>query len=44
MKQRKFLAVSLSLNLLLLAFILGGWTGPNVLTSFNPDIERPTIA
>lgn len=27
-----------------LAFVLGGWTGPNVLTLFNPDIERPTIA
>jgi carbonic anhydrase/acetyltransferase-like protein (isoleucine patch superfamily) len=44
MKQHKFLAVSLSLNLLLFAFLLGGWTGPNVLTSFNPDTERPAIA
>lgn len=44
MKQNRFLAVSLSLNLILLAFVLGGWMGPNVLTSFNPDIERPTIA
>lgn len=44
MKQRKVLAVSLSLNLVLLAFVLGGWVGPNVLTSFNPDIEKPTIA
>ena len=44
MKQRTFLTVSLSLNLILLAFVLGGWMGPNVLTSFNPDIERPTIA
>lgn len=44
MRQSRFLAVSLSLNLILLAFILGGWTGPNVLTSFNTDIERPAIA
>jgi carbonic anhydrase/acetyltransferase-like protein (isoleucine patch superfamily) len=44
MKQRTFLTVSLSLNLILFAFVLGGWMGPNVLTSFNPDIERPTIA
>jgi len=44
MKQSRFLTVSLSLNLILLAFVLGGWMGPNVLTSFNPDIERPTIA
>ena len=44
MKQRTFLTISLSLNLILFAFVLGGWTGPNVLTSFNPDIERPTIA
>ncbi len=44
MKQRRVLAVSLSLNLILFACVLGGWMGPNVLTSFNPDIERPTIA
>ena len=44
MQQSRLLAVSLSLNLILLAVALGGWLGPNVLTSFNPDIERPTIA
>lgn len=44
MRQSQVVAFSLSLNLVLLAFILGGWMGPNVLTSFNPDIERPTVA
>lgn len=44
MKQRTLLTASLSLNLILFTFVLGGWMGPNVLTSFNPDIERPTIA
>jgi len=44
MKQSRLLTASLSLNLILFAFVLGGWMGPNVLTSFNPDIERPTIA
>jgi carbonic anhydrase/acetyltransferase-like protein (isoleucine patch superfamily) len=37
-RQRIFLTVNLSL-----AYVLGGWTGPNVLTLLNPDIERPTI-
>ncbi len=44
MRQNETVAFSLSLNLVLLAVILGGWLGPNVLTSFNPDIEKPTIA
>lgn len=44
MKKSRILPVSLSLNLILLAFLLGGWKGPNVLTSFNPNIERPNVA
>jgi len=30
--------------LLLLALILGGWVGPNVITSFNPDVDMPVVA
>jgi carbonic anhydrase/acetyltransferase-like protein (isoleucine patch superfamily) len=44
MRKSRVLAVSLSLNLVLLALLLGGWMGPNVLSSFNPDVERPTVA
>lgn len=38
------LRLSLVLNLILLAGFLTGWLGPNVKTSFNPDVERPAIA
>jgi len=40
----RLLGASLSVNLLLFATILGGWVGPNVETSFNPDVDHPVIA
>ena len=39
-----FLTISLTLNLLFATLLLTGFTGPNVLTSFNPDINRPKVA
>lgn len=44
MTQRRWLPVSLTLNLVLLALLLGGWVGPNVKTSFNLDVDTPVIA
>lgn len=38
------LAVSLAVNLFLAGIILTGFTGPNVLTSFNDDVNKPVIA
>ena len=38
------LAVSLSFNIILASFLLMGFIGPNVLTSFNPDVNKPVIA
>jgi len=42
-KKRTFMTVILSLNLIFFTVTLGSWTGLNVLTSFNPDMERQTI-
>lgn len=44
MTRQRLLFASLSLNLLLLAVVLGGWVGPNVQTSFNPDVDTPVVA
>src|SRR3989338_1950928 len=38
------LAGSLIANLFLAGIILMGFTGPNVLTSFNDDVNKPDIA
>ncbi len=38
------LPVSLSLNLIFITLILAGWVAPNVQTTFNPDVDVPTIA
>ena len=38
------LAVSLVANLFFVGMILTGFTGPNVLTSFNDDVNEPVIA
>jgi carbonic anhydrase/acetyltransferase-like protein (isoleucine patch superfamily) len=38
------LTISLCFNIALGAFLLMGFIGPNVLTSFNPDINYPKIA
>jgi carbonic anhydrase/acetyltransferase-like protein (isoleucine patch superfamily) len=35
---------SLTLNLVSLAVLMGGWLGPNVKTSFNPEVSLPVIA
>ena len=42
--RRWLLPVSFSLNLVLAGFLLAGFVGPNVLTSFNPDVNNPIIA
>jgi carbonic anhydrase/acetyltransferase-like protein (isoleucine patch superfamily) len=44
MSHNKLLIFSVGLNILLIASLLVGFTGPNVPTSFNPDIEKPKIA
>lgn len=44
MTRNPLVIFSLSLNLLLLALSLAGWLGPNVLTSFNPEIDTPIVA
>ena len=44
MNQRQILTASVMCNLAFLAVGLGGWLGPNVRTSFNPDTETPTLA
>lgn len=44
MNRILLLKVSLILNLLSLAVLLGGWLGPNVKTSFNPEVSLPVIA
>ena len=41
MRQRRFRPSAQGLTLIL-AFVLGGWTGPNVLTLFNPASSVPT--
>lgn len=38
------LPVSLSLNLIFVTLMLAGWVAPNVQTTFNPDVDVPTIA
>lgn len=43
-RQLNLLRLSLGLNLVLLATFLAGWLGPNVRTSFNPEVDRPAIA
>jgi carbonic anhydrase/acetyltransferase-like protein (isoleucine patch superfamily) len=43
-RSRVVLSVSLFANGLFLGMFLMGFKGPNVLTSFNPDVDRPTIA
>src|SRR3972149_9295630 len=46
--MRKFsnvvLGVSIAGNLVLAGLMLSGFTGPNVLTSFNDDVNTPEIA
>ena len=42
--NRMLLTVSLSLNILFAGFMLMGFIGPNVLTSFNADINKPVVA
>ncbi len=44
MTRSKLLAISLSLNLLIVGSVLIGWVAPNVKTSFNPDVDVPVIA
>ncbi len=38
------LGVSVAGNLVLAGLVLSGFTGPNVLTSFNDDVNKPEIA
>ena len=38
------LGVSIAGNLVLAGLMLSGFTGPNVLTSFNDDVNKPVIA
>lgn len=42
-EKRTFITAILIHNHIFFAFALGGWTGRNVLTSFNPDIDCQTI-
>lgn len=39
----RYLKLSLCLNLILLGFILTGYVGPSVKTTFMPDVEAPVI-
>ena len=41
--MRRILAVSLSLNLMLVSLFLVGYVGPSVKTSFMPEVEAPVI-
>ena len=43
MNSQRILPFSLFVNLVFLAVLLGGWVEPNVKTSFNPDIDAPTL-
>ncbi len=43
-RNQWLLTVSLSFNIIVASFILMGFIGPNVLTSFNPDINKPVVA
>jgi carbonic anhydrase/acetyltransferase-like protein (isoleucine patch superfamily) len=44
-KMNRFvLAASLAFNILFVSFMLMGFIGPNVLTSFNADINKPVVA
>lgn len=43
-RSRTVLSVSLFLNGLFLGIVLMGFKGPNVLTSFNPDVDTPQVA
>lgn len=43
-RNQWLLTVSLSFNILLASMIMMGFIGPNVLTSFNPDINKPVVA
>src|SRR3972149_4171736 len=38
------LGISIAGNLVLAGLMLSGFTGPNVLTSFNDDVNKPVIA
>lgn len=40
----RLLTLSLVLNIILVSAMLVGFVGPNVLTSFNPDVDQPQIA
>ncbi len=44
MNRSLFVSISLSLNLVFLGIALMGWVGPNVSTTFNPDVDEPIIA
>lgn len=44
MNTQQILPFSLFANLVFIAVLLGGWVGPNVKTSFNPDVDAPTLA
>lgn len=44
MGNRVLLTISLVINGMFAGLFLMGFQGPNVLTSFNPDIEKPTVA
>ena len=39
----QLLTLSMSFNLMCLAFLLGGWVAPNVRTTFMPQVETPII-
>ena len=41
--MRRILAISLSLNLMLVSLFLVGYVGPSVKTSFMPEVEAPVI-
>jgi carbonic anhydrase/acetyltransferase-like protein (isoleucine patch superfamily) len=41
---RVLFSISLFLNGLFLGIVLMGFKGPNVLTSFNPDVDQPKVA
>lgn len=43
-KNRLLLGISLFFNVVIASFLLMGFVGPNVLTSFNPDINKPVVA
>ena len=42
--QQWLLKISLAMNISTAFLLLSGFTGPNVLTSFNPDINKPKMA